>query len=116
MNIKHNSADSAITATPEAVKHFKKQNVSMIRLNIVKAGCSGYRYEVTPVDDNHPVTEQDKQFILADNLSLCVSKTVFPSIVGTVIDYVKKGISGELVYHNPQQTGSCGCGESFTLD
>ena len=111
---------NTITATPEAIehlkKHLKKQGGEAIRLNIVKSGCSGYRYEVTPIDATNPVTEQDKAFLLEEHLSLYVSRKIFPMVMGTTIDYMKKGLgSGELVYNNPQQTGACGCGESFTL-
>lgn len=114
-------ANIAITATPEALKHFKKQlakshATSGIRLDIVKAGCSGYRYEMKPIDENNPVTEQDKQFQLDNDLLLYVSRKIFPSVMGTVIDYQKKGLSGELVFNNPQQTGACGCGESITFE
>lgn len=113
-------ADTAITATPDAIAHFKKHlvknNAHMIRLSIVKAGCSGYRYEVTCVNENNALTENDKVFVLDPDVQLCVAKKIFPSVMGTVIDYCKKGLSGELAYNNPQQTGACGCGESFTID
>lgn len=125
-NLKKADNDTiAITATQAAISHFKKQLVKQglpenalgsVRLNIVKAGCSGYRYEVTLINDQNPITDQDKMFKLDDNLSLYVSRKVFPSVMGTCIDYQKKGLSGELVYENPQQTGACGCGESFTIE
>lgn len=119
MNIYHNDK-TAITATTAAINHFKKHLAKHggggVRLDIVKAGCSGYRYEVTFIDEAHPVTEKDKIFMLDNDLLLCVSKKVFPSVMGTEIDYQKKGLSGELIYNNPQQTGACGCGESFTVD
>lgn len=35
-------------------------------------------------------------------------------IVGTVMDYVEDDLSAEFVFHNPNATGTCGCGESFT--
>ena len=35
---------------------------------------------------------------------------------GTVIDYEKQGINQIFVYKNPNATGSCGCGESFTTN
>lgn len=116
-----NSNKNLITATPDAIAHFnkhlKKHGGEAVRLNIVKAGCSGYRYEATFVDGEHPITEQDKIFPLDAHLSLCVSRKIFPMVMGTNIDYIKKGLgSGELTFDNPQQTGACGCGESFTIE
>jgi iron-sulfur cluster assembly accessory protein len=114
-------SNNAIVATPAAIQHLKKHlskhGGEAVRLNIVKSGCSGYRYEVTFVNDEHPSTEQDKVFLLDEHLSLYVSRKVYPMVMGTKIDYIKKGLGeGELAYNNPQQTGECGCGESFTMN
>lgn len=35
-------------------------------------------------------------------------------VVGTIMDFVEDEISSEFVFHNPNATGTCGCGESFT--
>jgi len=35
-------------------------------------------------------------------------------VVGTIMDYAEDEISSEFVFHNPNATGTCGCGESFT--
>lgn len=123
---KINAENQVITATQAAITHFKrhlsKKEVKGIRLNIVKSGCSGYRYEITFVDDKKLITEEDKMFFLEDSekdpaaLFVCVAKKIFPSVMGTIIDYKKTGLNGELVFENPQQTGACGCGESFTIE
>lgn len=34
-------------------------------------------------------------------------------LVGTEMDYVEDEIKAEFVFRNPNQKGSCGCGESF---
>jgi len=117
-----NTSTTAITATPAAVTYIKKflekqgtPKVQAVRLNIVKAGCSGYRYELTAVDEAHPALESDKIFSLNDQLSLHIDRKFFPYVMGTVIDYQKMGLGEQLVYQNPNQTGTCGCGESFTV-
>lgn len=114
-----------VTITDAAVAHFKKQLAKKegstgIRLNIVPAGCSGYRYEVTTIDDEHPVAINTEsvfsiQWKLSEDLLFCAPKKILPLLMGTVIDYAQKGLSGELVFNNPQQTGACGCGESITF-
>ena len=30
------------------------------------------------------------------------------------VDYVKQGLNYKFIFNNPNQTGQCGCGESFT--
>ena len=32
------------------------------------------------------------------------------------VDFVKEGLNQKLVFVNPNQTGQCGCGESFTVN
>lgn len=36
-------------------------------------------------------------------------------INGTEIDYVKEGLNSFYKFRNPNVTGECGCGESFTV-
>ena len=35
---------------------------------------------------------------------------------GTRIDYVQQGLNAQFVFENPNVTGGCGCGSSFTTD
>jgi iron-sulfur cluster assembly protein len=32
-----------------------------------------------------------------------------------VIDFRRHGLNAAFVFHNPNATGECGCGESFTV-
>ena len=36
-------------------------------------------------------------------------------IDGTEVDFVKKGLNEAFSFKNPNVTGECGCGESFTI-
>ena len=36
-------------------------------------------------------------------------------VEGTVIDFQRQGLNASFVFHNPNATGACGCGESFTV-
>lgn len=38
------------------------------------------------------------------------------TLLGTVMDYVDERLTSEFVFENPNVTGFCGCGESFSLD
>jgi len=38
-----------------------------------------------------------------------------PLVDGTVIDFRRQGLNASFVFHNPNATGECGCGESFTV-
>lgn len=86
---------------------------SMIRLSVKKTGCSGLAYVIDYVQT---AQEKDIIFPFVDDYSVCVDKASYPYLKGIYIDYVKQGLNQKFVFNNPNQTGQCGCGESFTVD
>jgi iron-sulfur cluster assembly protein len=106
-----------VSASSTAVQHFKKclhsNNAKALRMRLKKSGCSGLAYELAYVDT--PI-DTDIQVSLAEDCIIYIEKGAYPFIKGTHIDYIKEGLNFKLVYQNPNQTGECGCGESFTVD
>lgn len=107
----------AITATPAALMHIKQALQKRgggkgIRLDVKTTGCSGKSYVVDYVDEARP---DDFIFQGDTEIIICVSPHIFPLIKGTQIDYVRKGLNSSFVFNNPNVTGACGCGESFTI-
>ena len=84
-----------------------------VRLSVKKTGCSGLSYVVDYVMS--PL-EGDITMPLADEYLLYVDKSSFPFLKNLYIDYVKQGLNYKFIFNNPNQTGQCGCGESFTVD
>jgi len=39
-----------------------------------------------------------------------------PLLEGTEIDFVRQGLSDNFRFRNPNVSGECGCGESFSVD
>ena len=37
------------------------------------------------------------------------------SLLGTEMDFVEDKLTSEFIFHNPNITGVCGCGESFSV-
>ncbi len=84
-----------------------------LRLSVKKTGCSGYSYVV----DYVTIPEQnDKVERLMDDYVLCIDAASHPYLKGMRVDYVKQGLNAKLILENPNQTGQCGCGESFTVE
>jgi iron-sulfur cluster assembly protein len=111
------SAAPDITFTTAAVEHvvsyLKKQASSRgIRLSVKKTGCSGLSYVVNYVDA--PETN-DVVLSLSQDYLVCVDKASYPYLKGMQVDYVKQGLNQKFIFNNPNQTGQCGCGESFTV-
>lgn len=83
-----------------------------VRFGIKKTGCSGFGYTVDLAD---AIAEDDRVFDL-DGVRVVVDAKALPLVDGTQIDYARDGLNATFVFRNPNATGECGCGESFTVD
>lgn len=106
-----------VTLSKRASDHIKQQIAKRgetrgIRLSVAKTGCSGLSYVVDFVDE---INESDKAFIVA-GIDIFIDFKSYPYLKGIEVDYVKQGLNHKFIFTNPNQTGECGCGESFTVD
>lgn len=94
----------AIVSDPEATEE------SCLRVSVKGGGCSGLMYDLSFARGSHEtdtVLEQDGVRVVIDPKS-----KIF--LVGMTLDYTS-GLNGKgFVFSNPNATGTCGCGESFT--
>ncbi len=82
-----------------------------LRVGIKKTGCNGYAYVVNyadEIDDSDVVFEDQGVKVVVDKESLEL-------IDGTEVDFVKEGLNEAFRFRNPNVTGECGCGESFSV-
>jgi len=81
-----------------------------LRLGITQTGCSGYSYVINYADEVAPddVIFEDK------GVTVVVDPEALKLIDGTEVDFVKNGLNEAFSFRNPNVTGECGCGESFT--
>ncbi len=82
-----------------------------LRVGIKKTGCSGYAYVVNYADD---VADTDVVFE-EHGVKIVVDKDSLELIDGTEVDFVKQGLNEAFQFRNPNVTGECGCGESFSV-
>ncbi|MGQ3890413.1 HesB/IscA family protein [Legionella sp. CNM-4043-24] len=119
MSVEQYVADkqTILTLTDDARNHLLKNLVEAndsagVRLSVKKTGCSGLSYVVdyvqTPADNDIIIQLNDKYVV-------CIDKASYPFLKGMSIDYVRQGLNQKFVFTNPNQTGQCGCGESFTV-
>ena len=82
-----------------------------LRVGIKKTGCSGYAYVVNYADDI-----ADSDVVFEDHgVKVVVDKESLELIDGTEVDFVKQGLNEAFRFRNPNVTGECGCGESFSV-
>jgi len=82
-----------------------------LRLGTKTYGCSGMAYVVEfadEIEDTDTVFEDHGIKIIVDPKSLVY-------LDGTEMDYTKEGLNEGFKFNNPNESDSCGCGESFTV-
>lgn len=103
------------TALKQIEKEIKKRGSGIgIRLHLQTAGCSGYMYKLNIIDEI--VDPEDYCFTNASKINIYIPKKDYALLKGTEIDFVREGLNQIFKYKNPNETGACGCGESFTVD
>ena len=81
-----------------------------LRVRVVPGGCSGFQYSLN-------IEEESRQgdFILDQNgVRLFVDMFSAQYLNGVEIDYVTNMMGSGFTFENPNATGGCGCGSSFT--
>ncbi|QRN04305.1 iron-sulfur cluster assembly accessory protein [Legionella sp. MW5194] len=112
------SSETGVNLSEAAKNHVlsylnRQTNCRGIRFSVKKTGCSGLAYVVDYVE-----TPQSSDIVLplTDQYQIYIDKGSYPFLKGMAIDYVKQGLNAKFVFNNPNQTGACGCGESFTVE
>ena len=106
-----------LTLSDEALQHLSKQLAKEpeaigFRLSLSKTGCSGLSYVM---DYTYEAIAEDRK-VSQEAVTIYIENKSFPYLKGLAIDFRKEGLNHKLVYNNPNQTGACGCGESFTVE
>ena len=104
---------SITPAANERMLHFlaSKPAAAGVRFGVKRTGCSGFAYVVDLAES----MGEDDRLVEVDGVPLIVSDKSLALVDGTVIDFQRQGLNASFVFHNPNATGECGCGESFTV-
>ena len=82
-----------------------------IKLSTPRRGCSGLAYSVDYVSAAVPFDEK----IETPGGVLYIDGGSVLYLVGSTMDWVEDEFAAGFVFNNPNATGACGCGESFTV-
>jgi len=85
--------------------------VAGVRVGVKNGGCAGMEYTMEYADAVKPTDEvvEDK------GVKIMVDPKAVLFLLGTEMDYKAEKLSAQFIFNNPNQTGSCGCGESVQL-
>ena len=107
-----------ISLSPRAAEEVRKfiaaedvpADTAGLRVSVLPGGCSGFKYslniEERPLEDDH-ILPADRVRVFVDGFSL-------QYLNGVTVDYVTSMQGSGFTFTNPNATGGCGCGTSFT--
>jgi iron-sulfur cluster assembly protein len=82
-----------------------------VKLSTPRRGCSGLAYSVDYVTEANPMDEK----IETPGGTFYVDGASVLYLIGSIMDWREDDFAAGFVFENPNATGSCGCGESFTV-
>ena len=82
-----------------------------LRIGVKKGGCAGMEYTMTVAEAKgaHDEVVEDQGAVLL------IEPSAIMYLLGTEMDYKTDKLASQFVFNNPNQQGSCGCGESVNL-
>ncbi len=108
---------STITVTDAAaarIKHLMSEQGEGklgLRVGVREAGCSGMAYTI----DFAESAKAGDQVIDDKGVTVVIDAEAAVFLVGAEMDYVVEKLHSGFVFNNPNETGRCGCGESFRV-
>ena len=107
-----------VTLTDRAAERVKEimakaeQPYMGLRVGVKNGGCAGQEYVLAYAEAPDPLDEmiEDK------GVTILVEPKAVLFLIGSEIDYETTKLSSKFVFHNPNETDACGCGESVTIE
>lgn len=108
------NTDSVVQLTPAAQEEVRRlieaEGQPGLRLGIKGGGCSGLSYHMEFTDE-----QEGDTIVPFDGFNVFLDRKSTIYLSGITLDY-QSGLEGRgFVFHNPQASNTCGCGESFSI-
>jgi len=106
---------SLTTAATEKVQGFIEEHgvesEAGLRVAVLPGGCSGFQYGLNIEDE----PESDDEILDIRGVKIFVDPFSAQYLEGIEIDYVTSVMGQGFTFNNPNASGGCGCGSSFTV-
>lgn len=112
------SPEIVVTVTPFAAVEVKRfmdaegvsPDVGGLRVSVQPGGCSGFKYGLLIEDQ----AAEDDYILSQEGFRMFVDPFSAQYINQVTIDYVSSMQGSGFTFKNPNATGGCGCGSSFS--
>jgi iron-sulfur cluster assembly protein len=102
-------------AADEVRKFMAEEKVPLetagLRIGVMPGGCSGFRYSLNLEEQ----AEASDFVIESGGVRLFVDEFSAQYLNGVTVDYRSNFQESGFAFENPNATGGCGCGSSFTV-
>ena len=104
-----------VTLSPSAAQRVafiagKQGKPAVLRLAVDGGGCAGFSYRFSLGEP-----EEGDEVADTDGVSLVIDPVSLELLQGSEVDYVEGLHGAGFKFSNPNSTGSCGCGSSFSV-
>jgi iron-sulfur cluster assembly accessory protein len=114
-----NSPGFALVLTDRAVEEVHKfmtaeqvpSESAGLRVSVLPGGCSGFKYSLNI--EEHSL--EDDVVLDINGVRVFVDGFSMQYLNGVTVDYVSSMQGSGFTFHNPNASGGCGCGSSFTV-
>jgi iron-sulfur cluster assembly accessory protein len=107
-----------VTISPAAADYIRQAAAEQgrpagVRLKILAGGCSGLEYKLDLLQAGESVGEGERA-IESNGVTMLMDLKSAIHVTGSVIDYESGLLRRGFRINNPNATGSCSCGDSFS--
>ncbi len=104
--------DKAAARVAAVMDEFNLPDDAGLRAGVTEGGCSGLNYNVEVAEGPNP----DEIVFVLNGTNVFVNAFSAQYVKGMTIDWVSSMQESRFVFDNPNATGGCGCGVSFTVE
>lgn len=109
-----------LTITPTAADRIrylldqKQPRPEALMISVTTKGCSGMKYDLQYLDKLSDKPKYADE-VTQHGVTVVIDPKATLFIVGSTMDYKETPTHSGFDFANPNETGRCGCGESFTV-
>jgi len=109
-----------LTLTDKAVARIKevcanRTDALGVQLSVRKGGCAGLEYCLDLMTEAALAARPNMDKVEQDGAAVYIDPQAMLFLLGTEIDFEATALRTGFIFHNPNQTSACGCGESVAI-
>lgn len=112
------AGEAFVTISPAAAEYIRRSanergRPEGVRLRILAGGCSGLEYKLDLLEPGERPGEGDRE-VRSNGVTMLMDVKSAIHVTGSVIDYERSLLRRGFRINNPNATGTCSCGDSFS--